>query len=342
MRKLTRLLFLLVLAALGWGVYWYVGAQATERGLAAWLEARRGEGWTAQAATLATNGFPNRFDTTFEALDLSDPETGVGWSAPWFQILSLSYKPTHVIAVWPEEQELHLPGETLAVASSRMIGSLELGTTPALPLQQIVVEGTAAALASSDGWNADVAAAQVALRESPAVAGAPAGEPVYDVSVTLSGFAPDSTEIGRWRSVVGLPEVIETLSSDLTVVFDKPWDRSAIEDRRPQPREIEFTSLTARWGDLVLAGSGTLTVDASGVGTGVLDLEATNWRDILALAEASGALTEAQLPLVRGALETLARLAGDPEQLDVPLRFSRGYVLVGPVPIGAAPRFSLP
>ena len=67
MRKLTRYLFLLVLAALGWGIYWFVGAQATERGLSAWLEARRSEGWTAEAATLATNGFPNRFDTTFEA-----------------------------------------------------------------------------------------------------------------------------------------------------------------------------------------------------------------------------------------------------------------------------------
>ena len=53
MRNLTRLLLLLVIAALGWGFYWYVGAQATERGLAAWLDARRGEGWTAEAATLA-------------------------------------------------------------------------------------------------------------------------------------------------------------------------------------------------------------------------------------------------------------------------------------------------
>ncbi len=342
MRKLTRYLFLLVLAAIGWGIYWYVGAQATERGLSAWLEARRGEGWTAEAATLATNGFPNRFDTTFEELDLADPDTGVGWSAPWFQILSLSYKPTHVIAVWPEQQELRLPDETLAVAATRMIGSLELGATPTLPLQQIVVEGTEAALASSQGWTADVAAAQVALRERADAGAAPASDPTYDIAVTLDGFVPDSTEIKRLRNLVGLPAEVETLSAELTVAFDKGWDRSAIEDRRPQPREIEITALRARWGDLALSGAGRLTVDADGVGTGELNLEATNWRDILALAEASGALPEAQVPLVRGVLETLARLAGDPDRLDVPLRLSRGFVLIGPVPLGVAPRFALP
>ena len=345
MRNLTVFLLLLVFAALGWGLYWFVGAQATERGLAAWFDARRAEGWTATAATLDTNGFPNRFDTTFRTLELSDPETGVGWSAPWFQILSLSYRPTEVIAVWPEEQELRLPRETLGVDATRMIGSLALGVTPALPLQRLVIEGEAADLASSRGWTAAVAAAQVALRESPvALRKSPADTdaPVYDLAVSLTDFAPESAELARLRDLVGLPEVIETLTAELTVTFDKGWDITAIEDRRPQPRAIEITALTARWGDLALAGTGQIAVDETGIGTGEMALEATNWRDIVALAEASGALPANRAPLVRGALETLASLAGDPERLDVPLRFSSGFVLIGPVPLVAAPRFVLP
>ena len=338
MRNLTRFLLLLVLAAFGWGLYWFVGARATERGLTAWLDARRAEGWTAQAASLATNGFPNRFDTTFEALNLSDPETGVGWSAPWFQILSLSYKPTHVIAAWPGEQELRLDGEVVAIASERMVGSLELGTTLDLPLQRLVIDAETAELVAARGWTAAVDAAQVALRESPGATGAP----VYDLAISFDGFAPDSTEIRRLRGLAGLPEVIETLSAEMTVGFDKGWDLSAIEDRRPQPRDIAVTALDARWGDLALAGTGALTVDAAGIATGEIVLEATNWRDILALAEASGALPATQAPLVKGALETIARLSGNPERLDVALRFSRGFVLLGPVPLGAAPRFALP
>lgn len=342
MRNLTRVLALMVAAAIGWGIYWYVGARATERGLAAWLDARRAEGWTAEAATLSTAGFPNRFDTTFENLELADPDTGVGWSAPWFQILSLSYRPTHVIAAWPDRQDLRLPGETVSVASERMIGSLVLGTAPALPLDRLVVESGATTLASTRDWTAGLDTAQLALRATPVAPDAPDDAPRYDLALSLTGFTPDSAEVGRLRALAGLPETMETLSAELTVVFDKGWDRSAVEDRRPQPREIEVTALAARWGDLALAGTGRITVDAEGVGTGALTVEATNWRDILALAEASGALPAAKAPLVRAALETLAALAGDPERLDVPLRVSGGFVLVGPVPLGLAPRFALP
>ncbi|MCB1356208.1 MAG: DUF2125 domain-containing protein [Maritimibacter sp.] len=335
---ITVLLAILVCAGLGWGAYWFVGARATERGLAAWLEARRAEGWIAAAAQLETHGFPNRFDTTFTALDLDDPETGVGWTAPIFQILSLSYRPTEVIAVWPGAQELRLPGETLAVGSDRMIGSLALGPSAVLPLRRLVIEGGAVEIASTRDWTAGVGAAQVALRESPGAEGAP----VYDIALSLDGFAPDSAELARLRDLVGLPEAIETVQAELTVTFDKGWDITALEDRRPQPREIAVTRLDARWGDLALAGTGQIAVDEAGVGTGELVLEATNWRDIVALAEASGALPANRAPLVRAALETLASVSGDPDRLDVTLRFSGGFLLLGPVPIGAAPRFLLP
>ena len=341
MRNLTAIniaLTVLVCAALGWFGYWFLGAQATERGLAAWLEARRAEGWVASAATLDTHGFPNRFDTTFTALDLDDPDTGVGWTAPLFQILSLSYRPTEVIAVWPGAQELRLPAETLAIDTERMIGSLALGTTPALPLRRLVIETAGAGIVSTGGWTADVATSQVALRESPGETAAP----VYDIAFSLDGFTPDSAELTRLRDLVNLPETLETVRAELTVTFDKGWDLSALEDSRPQPQVIEVTALDARWGDLALAGTGRIAVDAEGTGSGELVLEATNWRDMLDLAEASGALPANRAPLVRAGLETLASLAGDPDKLDVPLRFSGGFLLLGPVPVGAAPRFSLP
>lgn len=341
MRNLTvisALLLVLVCAALAWGVYWFVGAGAKERALDDWLAARRGEGWTASVSALDTRGFPNRFDTTLETVELDDPDTGVGWSAPWFQILALSYRPTELIAAWPEEQALLLPGQTLDIVSERMIGSLKLRISPDVPFERLVIEGTGVEIGSSADWSARVAAAQFALRESPGAGTAP----VYDIALSLSGFAPESADVTRLRDLVVLPEAVEALAAEMTVTFDRGWDRGAIEDRRPQPREIALTKLEASWGDLALAGSGEIMVDEDGVGTGTIALEATNWRDMLALAEASGALPANQAPLVRAALETIAALAGDPERLDVSLRFTRGLVFLGPVPLGTAPRFALP
>ena len=75
MRNLTRFAVVLVLAALGWGVYWWIGAAATERGIAAWLDARRAEGWTAEVSALDTRGFVANPNGDFDAngvLDIID------------------------------------------------------------------------------------------------------------------------------------------------------------------------------------------------------------------------------------------------------------------------------
>lgn len=338
MRNLTRLLTLLVLASLGWGGYWFVGARATERGFTAWLDARAAEGWQAEVSDLTTAGFPNRFDTTFTALTLADPETAVAWQAPWFQLLSLSYKPLHVIAVWPETQTLALPGQSLDIAAERMRGSLELDATPALPLTRSVVELAGVALTSSKAWTATLDAGQLALRQTPDRP----GEPTYDFAVNAGGFAPAGPTVDLMRQAAKLPEVIDRLEAQITVTFDKGWDRSALEARRPQPRTIELTALAAQWGQLALAGQGSLSVDTAGTPTGEIALEATNWREMVTLAEASGALAPERVGLVTRALETVAALSGDPDRLDVPLRFAGGLTWLGPLPLGTAPLLSLP
>ena len=48
------------------------------------------------------------------------------------------------------------------------------------------------------------------------------------------------------------------------MTFDKPWDRSAIEIARPQPREVDLRLAEAAWGGLRLMAAGRFTVDAEG------------------------------------------------------------------------------
>jgi hypothetical protein len=67
-------------------------------------------------------------------------------------------------------------------------------------------------------------------------------------------------------------------------------------------------------------------------------VKATNWREMLGVAEAAGAIP----PSVRSGLERglgfLAQLSGPADTLDVPLSFRNGRVMLGPLPIGPAPR----
>jgi len=338
MRKLTVLMLLAVLAALGWGLYWLAGATATEKALARWFDDRRAEGWVAQTSALDTRGFPNRFDTTFEGLELSDPDTGVAWSAPVFQLLSLSYKPTHVIAVWPGAQAFSTPDAAYEIEAEGMRGSMIIAPSLSLETVSSTIETGAARLVSSHGWTATLERGQLSMRQAPGV-----GDPgVNDLYLTAIGVDPGSALLGRLDGVGGLTGVIDEVTITARVRFDRPWDRRAIEVARPQPRQVTLEALTARWGELKLTGSGALEIDAAGQPEGEIALEATNWREMLAIAEATGAVTEDEARRYLQGLTLIASLSGDPDKLDVTLRFESGLAFMGPIPVGSAPDLRIP
>lgn len=337
MRKLPLGLVLLgVLAFVGWGGYWLVGSRTTEAAFAGWFETRRADGWVAEYNELNTAGFPNRFDTSFTGLSLADPEGDLAWQAPLFQVLTLSYTPHKFIAVWPHEQVLARPDQRLTITSEDMRASISFVPGLSLPVDHATFETTAAQVASSNGWHSRIGHGQLSIRRTP---GGAANS--YDIYVAATGVAPGEDYMQTLRGVAGLPDVIERVTVDGRAIFDAPWDRFAVERRRPQPTRIELDSLDAAWGDLALSARGALDVAEDGTPTGEIDVKATNWREMIALAEATGALSPDWAGPLTRALEGLARLSGNPETLDVPLRFGRGIMSVGPVPVGAAPKIRL-
>ena len=68
---MKRLLVVILVAAGLWAGYWWIGASGVKSGFAAWLDARRAEGWVADSAAITVQGFPNRFDTTFTDIRLA-------------------------------------------------------------------------------------------------------------------------------------------------------------------------------------------------------------------------------------------------------------------------------
>ena len=163
------LVAVVVLAALGWSGFWWVSSSTVERNLRAWVEARAAEGWVVSYDSLSTGGFPNRVDTTVTGLELADPETGVSWSAPMFQILALSYKPNHVILAWPPEQTFATPFETVTITSQTMRGSAVFVPGVDLTLDHATIEADRLGLLSTAGWSASLAKGLLSTRRTPAV-----------------------------------------------------------------------------------------------------------------------------------------------------------------------------
>ncbi|TDL91082.1 DUF2125 domain-containing protein [Meridianimarinicoccus aquatilis] len=330
------ILAVILLAAAAWSGYWFIGSNAVERGLRDWFATRAAEGWVVSNTDIHTVGFPNRFDTTISDVELADPATGWAWSAPFFQTLALSYKPGHVIAVWPDTQTVATPLQKIDVQSETMRGSVVLADLNDLTLERTTIEFSDVRLSSSAGWTSALAGGQLALRRTPAAVNS------YDAAFDAQDLTLPDEATGLFSRSALIGDTVQRLELDATVVFDAPWDRRAIEQQRPQPRRIELRLARARWGELDLKIAGTLDVDLAGLPTGELTVKATNWREMLTLAQAAGMIPEQLGPLVEGGFAQMAKLSGNPNTLDVPLRFDGGRISLGGVlPLGAAPRLIL-
>ncbi|MCY4336060.1 MAG: DUF2125 domain-containing protein [Litoreibacter sp.] len=332
---MRKLLGLIIVAAIGWSVYWFIGAEGHKAAMTTWLDDRRAEGWQVEYTDHTVAGFPNRFDTSFTDLRLTDPETGLSWQAPFFQILSLSYQPNHLIAVWPNEQIIATPRERFTLKTSGMRASIKVKPSTTLELDNAQVEVSQAEIASSEGWTSRFNALNGAIRNVET------GEPLYDVAANIDQFQP-ADPIRNFIDRDGtLPDVIEEVRFDLNMELAGPLDRIALEDGRPDVTGLTIRDARAAWGELELRMNGEMFVENT-VPNGEVNITARNWKEMLALAVQTGALDGEAARAAEFALSLLAASSGGENSLDATLNLSRGAILLGPIPVGPAPRIALP
>lgn len=336
------LLAIVALAALGWTGWWFLLAAAKDRALEAWLAGRRAAGWVAEAQDISVGGFPYRIDTTIAGLQLANPAGGWTWDAPEFRLHALAYKPNHLIAVWPKEQSFATLLGRARILSQDMRGSIVVEPSLRLGLDRARIEMEGLRITGDPGdWAIGLGRGQLALRQAEPAEGAAPKPNAYDVAFTAETLSLPEDWIAFDRTGV-LDQAIALARIRATAVFDRPLDRLAVEETPPLIRTLTIDDMTFTWGRLDLRGRGKLKADAEGFADGQLDLRARNWREMVDVAEQSGALNAGVASALRGGLGLIARLGGDRDSIEVPLAFSGGSARLGPIPIGPAPRFHTP
>jgi len=321
-----------IVAVLAWFGYWFIGSNALETGLKAWLQDRQDNGWVADYFSLDVQGFPNRFDTTVMDFHLADPKYGWAWVAPEFQILTLSYTPNHFIAVWPHKQTVSTPYETHSIISKDMRASFIFEPNTSLALKRATLTLKGLTVTSGNGEQSSIASAILSTRQTEGVKFA------HDIAFDAKGFTPSKSLKAKLDPASILPASFETVSIRTTATFDAPWDRLAVEDVKPNLTRLDITGFDAKWGEVHLQATGSVMVDAEGYPKGSISLRAKNWRSMIRLAVASGALDAGTARSLETGLGLVAMLSGNKNTLDVPLIFSKHIMSIGPIPIGAAPR----
>ncbi|WP_420568496.1 DUF2125 domain-containing protein [Thalassovita sp.] len=332
---MKRLLIAIVILACVWAGFWLSASTGVKSGFKAWFEDRRAQGWVAEYSDLSVTGFPNRVDTHFSDLQLADPRTGWAWEAPFFQMLALSYRPNHVIAVWPNKQLLATPTQKFDITSNSLQASVILDAGTRLPLNRANLVAETLTLQDRDGQATTMTSLRAAVSQD---AEAPQ---TYRFAVESDDFAPPMSFRGLIGATDTLPRTFSALRAQFSVGFDAPWDLDAIEDRRPQPTRLDLSLAEARWGDLEIWLAGQADVDANGAMTGKFTIKLRNWRDILRMAVNSGQIPQGLGDQMEKGLGLLSQLAGNPNTLDVPLDIRRGVAFLGPIPVGQLPALVL-
>jgi hypothetical protein len=317
------LIAVVLVASALWAGYWFVGARTVEGAARDWLATQNGPDRSLTYEALAVQGFPNRFDLTIDQPSVTDAARGYGWEAPFLQILSLSYKPWHVIAALPPTQRITLPGASLTLEAQKLQASLVMQPDQRLPLDRVVLIGEDLRLSGDLILTAPEL--RLAARTRPET---PDG---YEVGLAITDFSSPVLTLAD-----PLPARVQSLTLNGVAHLSGPLDRMALQSP-PQILRLEIAGAELLWGEVSLFVTGDLRADAAGQAEGSLSLRLNNWRQALEAAQSLGLLTADQATSWARAAEFLAGQSADPARVELPLRMAEGQMYLGPLPVGPAP-----
>ena len=322
--------FMGLFLALGvaWCGYWFIGARGFEAAAAAWIGEVNANGNVATHQGLAVQGFPYRFDLTVTEPRFSDPAAGMAWEAPFAQVLSLAYKPWHVILALPPEQRVTLRHEAMILRADKLQASIVVQPVTALPLDRTTLIGDKIVVAGDAGWTLRADSLRLATRRAE-------GENAHELGLSLSNLSPDPALMALFDRV--LPPLVGLIRLDAVAAFSAPLDRTALESR-PRLTRLDITEARVDWGDLRATASGQVSADAAGFAEGTVNLRLENWRLALDVAQSMGLIAAKDRPLWDQAAGFLTLASSDKTAIELPLSFRDGLALIGPIPVGAAPR----
>lgn len=329
---MRALLWIVTTLALVWCGYWFVGRRGVAGAAEAWFAEQAAGGMIAERAALSVSGFPNRFDLTVIEPRIGDPETGIVWQAPFVQAFTMSWKPWHIIAAFPNEQVIVIPDAEVTVRSSKMQASVVVTPGTALALDRTVAVADDLSVDAGQGWRIGAKSLRVATALDPSAPNS------HQFGAEAEAIALDPALLAG-LGLSALPATIARARLDGVARLTAPLDRFAAETQ-PRAAELRLREALLEWGDFRIDASGTIAADASGLAEGRIDIGIRNWRQLLPAAVAIGAITPEVAPTVERMLETLASQSGDTALLDLPLIFRSGRASLGPIPLGAAPRLN--
>lgn len=333
-RKASRRLILapyilVILLGAAWCGYWFVLRDRIEAGLEAQATRLRTAGYEVAWASRNISGFPFRFFIAFDDARIAEPG-GWAFSTPRLEAETAAYNPNVIVFSAPQGVTLRRPnGRAYAIKGEAL--RMSVGGY-SKPLPRVSIEGVKVTVATGQGsappalpaidrFEAHIRpqpgdTAQIFVRADKASVG---GESL------LARIAQGDT------ATIGL----EGTLSKASALHGSSWpDLLGGWSAAGGGLDIQKGGVSVGKSELSLRPS-RLTIDTNGRISGDARLSLTHASDSMAALGAIGALPQE----TANAAANLALLqAGSSKALDATLSFRGGQTLVGPIPLGSAPR----
>lgn len=312
---LRILLTLAVIATAAWGGYWFVGARALDRTVTQLLTDHP----VLTAEEHVIRGFPNRFDLTLTAPRIQSGS--LAWQAPFLQVFALSYRPHHLIVVFPNDQQASVPGQTAVLHSEDARASLVMTPELALPLERsaLVVQAPRLQL---DGATHHAETLRIASRANDAR--------LHDAVIEIEAAFPDPAMMAQIDPGNHWPRRYDILRLEGEVQLDRPLDRQALVGTLPRPVAVRFTGARLAFDGVDLRVAGDVEPDELGRLSGPVRLTVTGWPALLERLADAGMIDANQAGFLRPMLAGMAD-PETPEAIELDLSLRDGALTIGPV-----------
>ena len=317
---MIRILIIVVVAlSLVWSGYWFLGGRAHRGMVVEQLERAEADGWRISHSGVKLNGFPNRFDTTISELRMESPEGEFVWETPSLQLLTLSYRPNHLIAVLPDKQRFWILGNSVDLTSQGMNASVVVSDPDNLSIERFIFETSQAEFESSTGWKGSVDSALFAVRRSE-------GDP-NEVDIAVR-FEPSllNAEAEEPGNAYNKSDWLIALAAEASLLASREIGLNMCADGYAEIQSADISEFRLSWKESEIDVAGSLAFDSQGAPDGQLDITIAKWRELVAEAESAGLISADNAENISTILSLLAMASADPESVTAPISINDGRV----------------
>ncbi len=328
---MTRLIIWILLLSLLFGGYWFGATRAFNQTVSNAAVLARQNGWQIDYEPLQTNGFPARFDVRTAALTIVPADGRWAWQAPALQIKACSLQPTRISAALPNVQTLRLGDQTLQIESDDLTISAATDLNMALRFDQATVTTTEASILSDFGWRFGLDRADAAFKHQTET------DATYDLEIDADGITIPAAFVSQLAQS-GVPtNTIDRVVVDGNATLNRALDRFAVDASGVGPalERLVLTRFDMTWGDITLNASGALDVGEDGMPDGRITLRTAQWQVIIDLLVAMGTIDAGIAPTLGNMASSMVDDGG---MLELPITFRDGFMSMGFLPLGPAPR----